>query len=41
MPKNIKESKDSLSKNYWNKTKYICDCIIEKRKEREETTHLL
>ena len=23
MPKNIKESKDSLSRNYWNKIKYI------------------
>ena len=23
MPKNIKKSKDLLSRNYWNKTKYI------------------
>ena len=34
MPKNIKESKDSLSWNYWNKTKYICDCTIEKHKRK-------
>ena len=24
-PKNIKESDDSLFRNYWNKTKYIYD----------------
>ena len=34
MPNNIKESKDLLSRNYWNKTKYICDCTIEKHKRK-------
>ena len=32
--KNIKESKDSLSRNYWNKTKYICDYTIKKYKRK-------
>ena len=34
MLKNIKESKDSLSRNYWNKTKYICDYTIKKHKRK-------
>ena len=34
MPNNIEESKDLLSRNYWNKTKYICDYTIKKHKRK-------
>ena len=33
-PKNIKGLDDSLLRNYWNKTKYIYDWIIEKYKRK-------
>ena len=34
MPKNIKESEDSLFRNYWSKTKCIYNYTIEKYKKK-------
>ena len=34
MPKNIKESKNSFFRNYWNKTKYMYNYTVEKYKKK-------